>query len=196
MSELLSMECGRAQGLMAQFVDGELGAEESEWLHEHLNGCAGCQRALGAFAEVDSELADWGRGVAWRNAAPLDARERLAGKMTAVRARRRAIGWIPAAAAAVAAAVVIAAMAPHRKPAPDMREERPFIEIPYLAPLDPHESATIVRMNIRIATLIAAGYRVSGDPAEIIAADVLVGEDGRVHAVRAPADIGLNGTGD
>ncbi len=104
--------------------------------------------------------------------------------------------WIPAAAAVVAATLALVAIAPHKKPQPVNREQSPFVEIPYLPPLDPRENAAIVRMNIRVAALIAAGYRVAADPDTIVPADVLVGEDGRAHAVRVLADIDWNGRGD
>jgi hypothetical protein len=91
-------------------------------------------------------------------------------------------------------------LAPHRKPPvvnPAIAQSAaPFVAIPYLPPLDPRENSTIVRMNIRVASLIAAGYRVAADPDKIVPADVLVGEDGRAHAVRVLSGIEWNGTGD
>jgi hypothetical protein len=96
----------------------------------------------------------------------------------------------------IAAAVALAVIRPHPQPPSGNREAPPFIRIPYLPPLDPHENATIVRMNIRVATLIGVGYRITADPDAMVAADVLVGEDGRAHAVRVLADIDLKGTGD
>ena len=120
--------------------------------------------------------------------------------MASIPIRRRAIRWMPAVAAAIAAALVLAAIAPPRK-APAVNRagnqiDAPFVEIPYLPPLDPRENSMIVRMNIRVATLIAVGYRVTADPEEIVPADVLVGEDGRAHAVRVLSGIEWNGTGD
>ena len=104
--------------------------------------------------------------------------------------------WVPAAATAIAAALALLAIVPRSMPPLETQDASGFVEIPYLAPLDPHESATVMRIQIRVATLIAVGYRVAADPNEIVPADVLVGEDGRAHAVRVSADIGLNGIGD
>jgi hypothetical protein len=63
--------------------------------------------------------------------------------------------------------------------------EAPFIPIPYVAPLAPYERADIVRVDLPVAALIAAGLPVrtaaSGATAQ---ADVIVGQDGRVHAIR------------
>jgi hypothetical protein len=187
-------DCTHALGLLAQFVDGDLAAEQSAWLGAHLEACADCRAALAGFEEIDSELIGWGESLSLQNPPPADARERLAARL----APRRAIRWMPAAvAAAIAAALAIAVIAPHRKPPAVGREANSqFIEIPYLPPLDPRENSTIVRMNIRVAALIEAGYRVAADPDKIVPADVLVGEDGRAHAVRVLSGIEWNGTGD
>ena len=91
---------------------------------------------------------------------------------------------------------MLLAILPRHTPTIETSEQTGFVEIPYLAPPDPHENTTVVRIQIRVATLIAVGYRVTADPDAIVPADVLVGEDGRAHAVRVPADVGLNGTGD
>ena len=196
MSETLHLECARAQGLLALHVDGDLGMDDSAWLRGHLTDCPKCRTAMTAFAEIDGELASWGQRLAWRNPLPVDARERLASRLRTPAAGRRAMRWIPVAAAAIAAGLVLLAILPRHTPTVETSEQTDFVEIPYLAPPDPHESTTVVRIQIRVATLIAVGYRVTGDPDAIVPADVLVGEDGRAHAVRVPADVGLNGTGD
>jgi hypothetical protein len=201
MSEALPMpqsECARAHDLLALFVDDELAAGESKWLRGHLETCAECRALVAGFVEIDSELTGWGRQLGLQNPPPAGAREQLAEKM--LPSQRAAVRWMPVAAAAIAAALVVAVMTPHKEPpapksAPNPSDAR-FIEIPYLTPPDPRENATIVRMNIRVATLIAVGYRVTADPDTIVPADVLVGEDGRAHAVRVLSGIEWNGTGD
>jgi predicted anti-sigma-YlaC factor YlaD len=195
MSETLHLDCARAQGLLALNVDGDLGMDDSAWLRRHLADCPECRTALAAFAEIDSELTDWGHKLGWWSPAPVDAREQLASRLRAP-ARNRARRWIPAAAAAIAAGLALLAILPKHAPKVETSEQTGFVEIPYLAPPDPHENTTVVRIQIRVATLIAVGYRVTADPDAIVPADVLVGEDGRAHAVRVPADVGLNGTGD
>jgi len=201
-------ECARAHGLLAQFVDDDLAAVESTWLRGHLEACAECRAEAAAFAGIDSELTAWGQRLNLQNPPPPGAREQLAAKLTHLPNRSRAIRWISAGSVAVAAAIaamlVVTLIAPHKRlPAgnragdPDgNRSDTAFVGIPYLPPLDPHENATIVRMNIRVATLIAAGYRVTADPETVVPADVLVGEDGRAHAVRVLSGIDWNGTGD
>ena len=90
--------------------------------------------------------------------------------------------------------MLVALIHPHKKLPPPAASgvQAQFIGIPYLPPLDPRENSAVVRMNIRVAMLIAAGYRVTADPDAIVPADVLVGEDGRAHAVRMLSDIHLN----
>jgi len=45
-----------------------------------------------------------------------------------------------------------------------------------------------------VANLLAEGYSVAADPSSVLQADVLLGEDGRVHAVRLPANRMLKGS--
>jgi anti-sigma factor RsiW len=196
MSDVLHWDCERAQSLLTQHVDGDLGPGESAWLAGHLAQCGECGAALARLAALDSQLTGWGRQLSRVNPPPSDARERLAAAVRARSAGRRSMRWVRAAATAIAAGLALLAIVPRSQPPVETQDASGFVEIPYLAPLDPHESATVMRIQIRVATLIAVGYRVAADPDEIVPADVLVGEDGRAHAVRVSADIGLNGIGD
>jgi anti-sigma factor RsiW len=203
MSEALHLrepECAHAHDLLALFVDDDLAAGEAGWLRGHLETCAECRAQVAGFVEIDSELTGWGRQLGLQNPPLAGARDQLVTRMASLPIRRRAVRWMPATAAAIAAALVLVVMTPHKKPpviksAVD-QSAAAFVEIPYLPPLDPRENATVVRMNIRVATLIAVGYRVTADPDTIVPADVLVGEDGRAHAVRVLSGIEWNGTGD
>src|SRR6267154_6056253 len=68
---------------------------------------------------------------------------------------------------------------------PMRSSEEPFIEIPYVAPLAPYERTNVVRMNVQVAALIAAGFEVhTPDAGTAVSADVLFGQDGRAHAIR------------
>jgi hypothetical protein len=197
MSEVLRLpegECTRAHALLAGFVDGELTPAQSEWLGGHLDGCRECRAALDAFAEIDCELTGWGKRTELKNPPPADARLQLAARMGSRPARRWPNRWVQALAAFAAAAALtaIAVTVTRGKPPDAGREPAQFIGIPYLPPLDPRENTGIVRTNIRVSMLIAAGYRVTADPDSIVPAEVLVGEDGRAHAVRVSSDIHLN----
>lgn len=77
------------------------------------------------------------------------------------------------------------------KPKPQKRRHKPdadpppFLPIPYTQPLDPGERAEVVRMEMPVAALIAAGFHVATSDAGAEArADVMIGEDGRARAVR------------
>jgi hypothetical protein len=72
---------------------------------------------------------------------------------------------------------------PAAKPAP--KPEEPFVAIPYTLPLEPYERASVVRMDLPVTALIAAGLPVgAADPTGQVRTDVLVGQDGRARAVR------------
>jgi len=74
-------------------------------------------------------------------------------------------------------------------PSPDRRSEEPFLEIPYVAPLAPYERTSLVRMDVPVAALIAAGFEVHvADASASVRADVLFGQDGRAHAIRLVPD--------
>jgi len=64
-------------------------------------------------------------------------------------------------------------------------ESQPFVQIPYTVPLSPEERATVLRMEIPVAALIAAGFSTENlDPGGVVNADVLVSQDGRARAIR------------
>lgn len=207
MSEVVQLpesECVHAQIGMAGLTDGDLAEDQTIWLRGHLERCAECRAVFARFAGIDGELTGWGERLGRENPPPAGAREQLAARLGSTPVRRRASRWILVAAAGLAAALVLALIGPFREPPAGNgignqsgnHETARFIEIPYVAPLDPRENATIVRMNIRVATLISVGYRVTADPDTMVQADVLMGEDGRAHAVRVLSDIDWNGAGD
>jgi hypothetical protein len=69
--------------------------------------------------------------------------------------------------------------------------EEPFIAIPYTVPLAPEERATIMRIALSPSAIAAVGFPLpSIDPGNDVLADVLVGEDGRAHAIRIIASSG------
>jgi hypothetical protein len=83
--------------------------------------------------------------------------------------------------------------APKRRVKPAQKPEAPFIAIPYTLPLDPRERVDVVRMDMPVAALIAAGVPVGmADPTGRVRTDVLVGQDGRARAVRLVAAVSSN----
>jgi hypothetical protein len=199
-------DCSRALALMPEYVDASATAAQSDWICLHLESCADCRDGLALIVETDGELVAWGRSLERANPPAAEARDQLAARIDSgidkLRPRQRGVRWMPIAAAALAAGLALMIIAPHRGPPAGSgngegnSEESTFVGIPYLPPLDPRENATIVRMNIQVAILIAAGYSVAAEPGAIVPADVLVGEDGRAHAVRVLSDVELKGKGD
>jgi hypothetical protein len=97
---------------------------------------------------------------------------------------RRLLPW----ACALAASVLVGALLLRPVPVPPHTEE-PFLEIPYVAPLAPYERTSLVRMDVPVAALIAAGFEVRvADAGASVRADVLFGQDGRAHAIRLVPD--------
>jgi hypothetical protein len=102
----------------------------------------------------------------------------------AVRAPRRSGWYVAMAAAAVAAIAAILAM---RSPAPKQQvaAQQPFVQIPFVAPPAPYERVEIAPRDVPVAELIAAGFDMpAADPGATVRAEVLLGQDGRAHAIR------------
>jgi hypothetical protein len=162
-------------------------------LDPHFEVCAECCRFLQAQLALHSAFAALSREVP----APADLEARLlaefdvvirnvscnASRLTPRLAVRRVRWWLPAAA--LAASLAIAAVALHRAVPPPQIAGEPFVEIPYIAPLAPYERTRIVRMDVPVSALIAAGFEVhAADTGAALRADVLFGQDGRAHAIR------------
>jgi len=101
-----------------------------------------------------------------------------------------------AAAAMIAAAVAFTVITSRQRIPARKSEPAPLIAIPYLPPLDTRETTIVVRIKVRIATLMAMGYTIAADPDKVVPADVLVGEDGRAHAFRVLSETKSDGKGD
>ncbi len=87
----------------------------------------------------------------------------------------------------------LAVKRPKHAAKPAAQPEQPFIAIPYTLPLDPYERADVVRMDLPVTALIAAGLPMGAlDPAARAQTDVLVGQDGRARAVRLISISSLN----
>jgi hypothetical protein len=165
-------------------------------LEPHFEVCAECSRFLQAQLALHSAFAALSRKVP----APADLETRLRAEFDASRtashlaprsAARRLRWWLPAAA--LAASLAIAAVALHRATPPPRIAGEPFIEIPYIAPLAPYERTRIVRMDVPVSALIAAGFEVQAvDTGAALPADVLFGQDGRAHAIRLVSNSVLN----
>jgi hypothetical protein len=135
---------------------------------------------------------------AWEIAVPS---ERLRAGVFPERAglrRFRTGAWIAAAAACLLAAFAVGLLWNRTKTSTNPKHGleqiafadsgaggQPFVPIPYTVPLSPGENATVVRMDVSVAELLAAGFRLpASDAAGMAPADVMVGEDGRALAIR------------
>jgi len=148
----------------------------------HFAACAECAQYLQTQLALHSAFAAISREVP----APANLEARLLAEFDAAsRAPQRGSRWWIPAAAALAASLAVAVVATHRPVATTAISAEPFIEIPYIAPLAPYERTSIVRMNVPVSALIAAGFDVhSPDTGAALRADVLFGQDGRAHAIR------------
>jgi len=134
-----------------------------------------------------------------RALAPPDARhDARHGACHAARWRGQfAAGLALAAVLAAAAWLLVRQPAPPPAAAMAVQDEDPFVPVPNVLPLDSYETGRVLRMDVPVSALLAAGYRVPmADPAALVAADVLVGEDGRAHAVRLLSGMTLNTKGE
>jgi hypothetical protein len=66
---------------------------------------------------------------------------------------------------------------------PAVRAKEVFIAIPYTIPPAPYERTTVVRMNVEVAALRAAGFDVQAINDGSVPADVLFAQDGRAVAI-------------
>ncbi|HXS94554.1 MAG TPA: zf-HC2 domain-containing protein [Candidatus Limnocylindrales bacterium] len=166
-------ECERD---LVAWMDGELEPAEAAVMGAHIESCAECIGRLRAYRQAGSDFAAYRDAVVAR------------GVRAATRHR-----WV--LAGALAASLLVAAALMRTSPEPPRRPhavERPFIRIPYVPPLDPMERAAVVRIEMPAAALTAAGFHLGPiDPAFPVEADVVVGEDGRAHAVRVLNDMEL-----
>jgi anti-sigma factor RsiW len=189
-------DCSQTKTLLMLAADGELGREKSAWLEQHVQSCPACQAEQTRFQELEWDLAAYGELLLRQNAPRTDRVVGLIPRVAAQQGRgRAAVLWIPQLAAALAAVLFLGVILVHRisPVSPDEVTGESFVPIPYVQPLGQYETATVMRMEVPVAALIAVGYKVdASDPTAVVKADVLVGEDGRAHAVRVLSGLVLN----
>jgi anti-sigma factor RsiW len=189
-------DCSRTKTLLMLAADGDLGQEERAWLEQHLQSCPACQAEQMRFQELDRDLGVYGELLSRQNTPRTLQVAGLLPRVTARKGRvRAAIVWIPQLAAALAAVLFLVVILVHRISSGSLHEVagESFVPIPYVQPLGQYETATVMRMEVPVGALIAIGYKVdASDPTAVVKADVLVGEDGRAHAVRVLSGSMLN----
>jgi len=187
--------CVRARGWLAQWADGELAAAQAAWIENHWEECASCRGERDRFYGFDGRLQSFGEMIGPPAEAGM-ARLRFLARIDEVdRGRRKSLVLVPAAAL-LAAAAVLALWLPRTARPTAGADENGFVAVPYVPPVASYERSSVVSMQIPVANLLAEGYSVAADPSSMVQADVLLGEDGRVHAVRLAANQILKGIGD
>lgn len=173
---------------------GECGAcaarfERQERLAAGLHRLGREMRRLGAPSRVERRVM-----AGFRAQAELQPVERPAGLWWAVGA------WAAAIAVTVGIAIFLTGgrqperterqsrratqLATIDAPAALPSEDDGFIPLPHAEGIAANEPVNLVRMEIPRATLLALGVEVSGDAAEAVEADVILGADGVARAVR------------
>jgi hypothetical protein len=185
--------CVRARGWLAQWADGELAAAPSAWMESHWRECETCRGERDRFQALDRRLLALGEQIA----APAGDRAHfLAGIDETAKVRRKPLVFVPAAASVLAAAALLLMWLPQPIPRPAAATYNGFVAVPYFPPMASYERSSVVSMEIPVANLLAEGYTVAADPSSVVQADVLLGEDGSVHAVRLASNQMLKGTGE
>jgi hypothetical protein len=166
----------------------------------HAEGCRDC--AL--FLEQQQDLTAWEHAMVIDTGPPAHLESQLLSEYVGsrLRPRRRASArrgaWLAAGALAASLAlawfvkpnpkqapVVVRIEKPPQFPVVTQDADPPFLPIPYTQPLQPGERAEVVRMEMPVAALIAAGFPVAtSDAGAEASADVIIGEDGRARAVK------------
>jgi hypothetical protein len=187
----MPMNCQESRANLIEFVrSAAAGSPRDAALAGHLQVCADCARFVDEQLTLHSALASLAAQTA-SAPAPENLEARLLSEFDAAsRARPRPVHrWFLATAAALAAAMVGALLIHHPVPVPNSAEapaaDRPFVQIPYVTPRAPYERAEVMRMNVPLTALIAAGFEVhTAEVGAAVSADVLVGQDGRALAIR------------
>ena len=173
------MNCREYRNSLMEWARGNPPAPE---VVSHLEECPPCARFLEGQRALSAAMAS----LAAEPAPPAEQfQARVMAEFDKVQpARRPMLRWV--LAGALAASVILGAVWSSRSvPAPVAVSEPGFVPIPYTVPLSPEEPATVWRMEIPVSRLRAVGYRVqASDPGAVVEADVLVGQDGRAHAIR------------
>ena len=107
--------------------------------------------------------------------------------------RRRRLAFFPATGALLAAGAMLLVLLPRPEPRTSETDANGFVAVPYIAPITSYERSSVVSVQIPVAELLADGYTIAAAPSSLVQADVLLGEDGRMHAVRLAANQLLQG---
>ena len=161
--------------------------EFSEWMagerrpeaERHVTECAECARQIAAMQQTFAMFRDSGKR--WSEDLYRETQVKPVGRAWLWR------GLVASAACAVFCLVLLRGT-PSGGHAPadlSVPPENSFMAIPYVAPLAPYERVSVVRQEVPVAALAAAGLEIHvPDTGVSVLADLVVGQDGRAHAIR------------
>jgi len=173
------MSCQKCR---ASLIDAGPGALPPE-LAGHLAKCAACSRFWSARQELAAAFASLAAETRTTPVPDLEPKVLSAWSAVPARPRRRAFWWAPVWSGALAVCLAAGAIL-LRQPAPQ-RAEGPFFRIPYVVPPAPYERIELVRADVPANVLAVAGVPAPESGANgMIRADVWIGQDGRLLAVR------------
>ncbi len=184
------MSCREYRGNLVEWARG---INPPQAAAAHVSGCPGCAQFLQEQQALETVL----RRVATEEIpSPDEYSARILAEFdrSARKKKVRVLGWFGAAAVSAAACLTLS-VTPVRpvtalQPAPEAAQ---FVPIPYTVPLAPEEPATVVRMEISVSALLAAGFQMPAeDPSDTVQADVLVSQDGRARAIRPVSVLNTN----
>src|SRR5439155_7978384 len=159
---LTLMNCRECRVESIEFArSGASGSARSSAWTGHIEVCAECSAFFSIQRELNSALSSLA-AESPSAPAPEDLEAKLLTEFDG--ARRTAPGWVrrrlPIRVAALAATLAAAVFLIYR-PSPDASAgDEPFVQIPYVAPLAPYERTEVIRMDVPVAALIAAGFEV------------------------------------
>ena len=186
-------DCVRTRGWLAQWADGELAAGQANWIEDHWQECAACRGERDRFRGLDERLRSFGMKIEAPAETAMDRVRFLASIDQAKSGRRRRLAFFPATGALLAAGAMLLVLLLRPEARPSGTDANGFVAVPYIAPITSYERSSVVSMQIPVAELLADGYGIAADPSSVVQADVLLGEDGRMHAVRLAANQLLKG---
>ncbi len=160
-----------SQHLSSEQISWWIAGEHSDGEEQHVRECADCRIEVERWTKVLGRFRAFGQQV--------DDRCTRTPSMSL-----KTSTW-PRLALSAVLTLSLVAVALWIPQSPDSAMEEPFLAIPFVAPLAPYERATVMRMRMPVAALIAAGFEVDEpESGSSVTADVIVGQDGRAHAVR------------
>jgi hypothetical protein len=184
------MNCKESRANLIEFArSGLSGSPLDSALAVHLEVCVECLRFADGQSALHAALASMAAQTV-AGSAPEDLEARLLAEFDAAArtGSRQVRGWFPALAVALAVCLIAALLMRRSTPGPQSASpagEEPFLQIPYVTPRAPYERAAVMRMQVPLTALIAAGFEVhTTDIGAAVSADVLVGQDGRALAIR------------